>query len=683
MTTPDLQSSPPSPTLLSLQHHLPEGYIPSSNIHNKSSVQSSATSSLVPSPVLSSIPAPPPPPSPQQHLQTEPENLSVLSKVKIFAEREAINHERQGILNKQASSTGSKPPLTPSKMRPPKQDSFQFKPPIPPRKDLEQGTTSGDTTPGKQPRPQQVSTEYPNSTTRLSANFGSLVSMYDHSSSNSSEISSDDSRSLPQTPRQRSGNLLPLIEKLNTLYEGGGGIQKSNPATPNLASASKKDKDGSEVVSKPPPISISQPADQSQTPPTTTGSSTPRNESNIMSIINELISTEGDYLRDLDFIIREVDSLMQKKTKYARTPLAALFSIIQIIRGLNATLGSDLTSNGTPTIETTTKVFKNIHAFLKMYSQYCINYTKAIVNIKELAKSDHNFNQFLTEVSSNPLSRGLGLQDYLIKPIQRICKYPLFFKELIKNSPGENAELEEIYSKLNEVADYVNECLRTSGNTERLLMIKDEVDNVPFQVIESSRRIILDLPCRINKTYDHNDTRHLYIFNDIVMVARPRKLFGGNQFSISFPFHLTSIVSNGDATSILISASDNNYPSVTMEVIFSSLTQKLDVYNQLNQLMYDYRVKHQTLKRGLDSESMRLWIDEDDPSVQVFNNSNGNNNNGGVNGGNAGVGNGGDEFMNRIPKSGIVSIMYSLDNLSFAPRGKITTPGLIKAKYAS
>ncbi|QDS70678.1 hypothetical protein FKW77_001305 [Venturia effusa] len=57
--------------------------------------------------------------------------------------------------------------------------------------------------------------------------------------------------------------------------------------------------------------------------------------------------------------------------------------------------------------------------------------------------------------------KGLTFSDLLIKPIQRICKYPLFFQDLAKHTPAcddpvAHAELQKVLFKLQETANEIN-----------------------------------------------------------------------------------------------------------------------------------------------------------------------------------------------------------------------------------
>lgn len=52
----------------------------------------------------------------------------------------------------------------------------------------------------------------------------------------------------------------------------------------------------------------------------------------------------------------------------------------------------------------------------------------------------------MQDQQSVPEARMLGLEGYLIKPTQRICRYPLFLKELMRGTPEthpDHADLEK------------------------------------------------------------------------------------------------------------------------------------------------------------------------------------------------------------------------------------------------
>ena len=89
--------------------------------------------------------------------------------------------------------------------------------------------------------------------------------------------------------------------------------------------------------------------------------------------------------------------------------------------------------------------------FLRMYRSYVSNYKGAIATLKRLEREDNAFARFLEE--QGELSGGGGggadLGFYLIQPVQRLPRYSLLLKELIKYTPTNLEEgLEESLARL-------------------------------------------------------------------------------------------------------------------------------------------------------------------------------------------------------------------------------------------
>ena len=64
-----------------------------------------------------------------------------------------------------------------------------------------------------------------------------------------------------------------------------------------------------------------------------------------------------------------------------------------------------------------------------------MNYQKALATVEACRRSSEGFAAFLTAQQTLPETRGLSLESLLIKPVQRITKYPLFFKDLVRLVP--------------------------------------------------------------------------------------------------------------------------------------------------------------------------------------------------------------------------------------------------------
>lgn len=81
------------------------------------------------------------------------------------------------------------------------------------------------------------------------------------------------------------------------------------------------------------------------------------------------------------------------------------------------------------------KAFLEIADYMKIYTVFCSNQPISSATVQQLLQSSQ-FEAFLAEkadVCVMKESRNLDLNAFLIKPVQRICKYPLFMRVRKKN----------------------------------------------------------------------------------------------------------------------------------------------------------------------------------------------------------------------------------------------------------
>lgn len=86
----------------------------------------------------------------------------------------------------------------------------------------------------------------------------------------------------------------------------------------------------------------------------------------------------------------------------------------------------------------------------------------------------------------------MDLNAFLIKPVQRVCKYPLLLKELLKNTPETHpdyADLNEAHEAMQNSCLKLNERKREVENMSHFLTIKARTGK---NFIESGRRFIQD-----------------------------------------------------------------------------------------------------------------------------------------------------------------------------------------------
>ena len=66
-----------------------------------------------------------------------------------------------------------------------------------------------------------------------------------------------------------------------------------------------------------------------------------------------------------------------------------------------------------------------------MYKVFCANQQTSLAAVDTQTKKNPQFKKNLDICHGDPRCRGLFLQSFLIKPIQRVCKYPLLLRVCI------------------------------------------------------------------------------------------------------------------------------------------------------------------------------------------------------------------------------------------------------------
>jgi hypothetical protein len=172
--------------------------------------------------------------------------------------------------------------------------------------------------------------------------------------------------------------------------------------------------------------------------------------------------------------------------------------------------------------------------FLKTYTDYFNNFEKVATLIRDARKEDKKFAEWLSRIEKQcRLENKLDLKSYLIQPVQRIPRYNLLLKELLKHTDTSHKDYNNIKKALEgtvSIADFLNKKMKeikSDQMKERLVSSilfdfyceREEfmkphrryVHEGVLEVIESSNRTITP--------YDINDNYHYVLMNDIIYVC--------------------------------------------------------------------------------------------------------------------------------------------------------------------
>lgn len=160
------------------------------------------------------------------------------------------------------------------------------------------------------------------------------------------------------------------------------------------------------------------------------------------------------------------------------------------------------------------------HAF-SVYETFCGNHRRSLQTV-EMEKNRLRSKEALM----NP--EGV-VQSFLIKPIQRICRYPLLIREIIKKSSNEAPDLPELETALatmKRVTDIVNERQRQEENAAISAEFKTAIMDWKVGSVRIDKDLLGDLLLSEKATIIQRDTEkemQLYLFEKVLLICREGK----------------------------------------------------------------------------------------------------------------------------------------------------------------
>ncbi|XP_048210296.1 rho guanine nucleotide exchange factor TIAM2 isoform X2 [Perognathus longimembris pacificus] len=193
----------------------------------------------------------------------------------------------------------------------------------------------------------------------------------------------------------------------------------------------------------------------------------------LRKVIQELVDTEKSYVKDLSCLFELYLEPLQNETFLTQDEMESLFGslpeMLEFQKVFLETLEDGISASADFSLLETPAQFRKLlfslgGSFLyyadhfKLYSGFCANHIK-VQKVLERARTDKAFKAFLD--ARNPTKQHSStLESYLIKPVQRVLKYPLLLKELVSLTDHESEEhyhLTEALKAMEKVASHINE----------------------------------------------------------------------------------------------------------------------------------------------------------------------------------------------------------------------------------
>eukprot|EP01103_Thecamoeba_quadrilineata_P016383 TRINITY_DN5463_c0_g1_i1.p1 TRINITY_DN5463_c0_g1~~TRINITY_DN5463_c0_g1_i1.p1 ORF type:complete len:1264 (-),score=264.59 TRINITY_DN5463_c0_g1_i1:43-3834(-) len=250
------------------------------------------------------------------------------------------------------------------------------------------------------------------------------------------------------------------------------------------------------------------------------------------NVLKELIKTERTYVCDLEVFQEEMVDALQKYHSFPQGDMTLIFSTIPLIIQYHQTSLKEL--NGFETNSDTNicsaalrKFFRHMEdeKFVSLYKLFCNHYHKAMEEINQISKRSKEFCVFINKLQDKPRCNSLTFADYMSKPFQRICKYPLLLRELLKSTPvghQEYTNLLVVFNKIEQLVTEINLTKASADNLRKLIELMKTIPNLK-ELVPNLETFISEGTVQIITPQQNEKERHIFLFDSHLLFCKKKK----------------------------------------------------------------------------------------------------------------------------------------------------------------
>ncbi|XP_040590796.1 pleckstrin homology domain-containing family G member 5 isoform X2 [Mesocricetus auratus] len=197
------------------------------------------------------------------------------------------------------------------------------------------------------------------------------------------------------------------------------------------------------------------------------------------------------------------------------------------------------------------KGFKMFGSLFKPYIRYCMEEEGCMEYMRGLLRDNDLFRAYVTWAEKHQQCQRLKLSDMLAKPHQRLTKYPLLLKSVLRKTdePRAKEAVITMISSVEHFIHHVNTCMRQRQERQRLAGVVSRID--AYQVVEGSndevdkllkeflhldltapmpgaspeetRQLLLEGSLRMKEGRDSKMDVYCFLFTDLLLVTKAVK----------------------------------------------------------------------------------------------------------------------------------------------------------------
>nr|XP_057907907.1 pleckstrin homology domain-containing family G member 5 isoform X2 [Doryrhamphus excisus] len=277
----------------------------------------------------------------------------------------------------------------------------------------------------------------------------------------------------------------------------------------------------------------------------------------------ELLHTEASYIKKLrvitDLFLCGLLNLQESGLLVEVEP-PRIFSNVQEIVGLHTALWNrvllpllDKARKARTLLDPTDlhQGFRTFSSRFKPYIRYCMEEESCMENMRALLRDNELFRTYVTWAETHKQCNRLKLADMLAKPHQRLTKYPLLLKSVLKKTDEPSARdiVSSMVATVESFIDSINSHMRQRQEQQKLATISARIDS--YEAVEGSseevekilkeynrfdllapmrgtsaeetRQLHLEGALRMKEGKDSRMDVYCFLFTDLLLITKPVK----------------------------------------------------------------------------------------------------------------------------------------------------------------
>ncbi|XP_065604005.1 rho guanine nucleotide exchange factor 4 [Cyrtonyx montezumae] len=239
------------------------------------------------------------------------------------------------------------------------------------------------------------------------------------------------------------------------------------------------------------------------------------------NVINEIISTERDYIKHLkDICEGYIKQCRKRADMFTEEQLKTIFGNIEdiyrcqkkFVKALEKKFNKDH-----PHLSEVGSCFLEYQTEFQIYSEYCNNHPNACTELSRLTKVN-KYVYFFEACRLLQKMIDISLDGFLLTPVQKICKYPLQLAELLKYTNPQHRDFKDVEAALNamkNVARLINERKRRLENIDKIAQWQSSIEDWEGEdvLVRSSELIYSGELTKVSHPQAKSQQRMFFLFD--------------------------------------------------------------------------------------------------------------------------------------------------------------------------